>query len=124
MAQNDEAAGVLGQALAIEPDAWTLFTLGVVQQGRKLHAEAAQLLARAVQADPTGFAPVYHLAISLQQLGDQVGFVSALRRYLQNSENIPSEAERRKEVQTLLQSAPAPAPAPTPTPAPDAPAQP
>lgn len=122
MAQNDEAAGVLAQALAIEPDAWTLFTLGVVQQGRKLHAEAAQLLARAVQADPTAFAPVYHLAISLQQLGDQVGFVSALKRYLQNSENVPSEAERRKEVQTLLQSAPAPAPAPTPTP--DAPAQP
>ena len=112
MTQNEEAAGVLAQALAIEPDAWTLFTLGVVQQERKQHAEAAQLLARAVQADPTGFAPVYHLAISLQQLGDQAGFVSALKRYLQNSENIPSEAERRKDVQTLLQSANQAPPAP------------
>ncbi len=118
MTQNDEAAGVLAQALAIEPDAWTLFTLGVVQQGQKRHAEAAQLLARAVQADPTGFAPVYHLAISLQQLGDQAGFVSALKRYLQNSDNVPSEAERRKEVQTLLQSAGAPAPSPAPAPEP------
>jgi tetratricopeptide (TPR) repeat protein len=122
--QNEEAAGVLAQALAIEADSWTLFTLGVVQQEQKRHAEAAQLLARAVQADPTGFAPVYHLAISLQQLGDQAGFVSALKRYLQNSENAPSEAERRKEVETLLQSNAAPVPTPAPAPLPGTPESP
>ena len=122
LGRADEAALVLAQALAIEADAWTLFNLGVVQQERKQHAEAAQLLGRAVQADPNGFAPLYHLAISLQQLGDQAGFVNALKRYLLNSENVPSETERRTQVQALLQQGGAPAPAPAPAPAaPDTP---
>jgi tetratricopeptide (TPR) repeat protein len=110
----DEAAAVLSRALALENDAWTAFNLGVIQQERKLHNEAIPLLARAMQLDATAFAPPYHIAVSLQALGDSAGADRMLERYIQLSANVPSEGERRKQVLARFRgNAPAPAPAPT-----------
>jgi tetratricopeptide (TPR) repeat protein len=115
----DDAAAVLARAMALESDAWTVFNLGVIQQERKLHNEAIPLLSRAMQLDATAFAPPYHLAISLQALGDSAGADRMLERYVQLSANTPSEGERRKQVLARFQSnatpkAPEPAPAPEP----------
>jgi len=98
----DEAKAALLRVLTLQVDAWTCFELAMVLQEQGQHTEALPLLAKALSLEPTSHAVAYHVAISAQALGDQVGLEAAANRYLQLSENVPGEEVRRKELLAMF----------------------
>lgn len=114
----DRAASrrALTEAVALEPDSWSTFTLGVMAQEDGQHTHAVSMFERAVAMDPTAYAPYFHLALSLTALTDHAASRNALMRYLDTSRGVESEKARRALAEQALGKAPeAPGPNALPT---------
>ncbi len=104
---NPGAEAALSRSLELDPAPSTAYSLALVLQEQKAYARAAEVLRQVLEADPRHLDASYQLGATLQALGDRRGAVSVLRSYLALSEGVPTEAERRAQVQAALRPPPA-----------------
>lgn len=95
----EEAAGVLGQAAELAPDAPMIFLALGIALGRLLRVpEAVEALEKAAELDPKGFYPRFRLG----ELYLRVGTPTLARQELERAMDLSSNSEERKMARDLL----------------------